>query len=50
MRKQTRAVFALLAAVAVLVPFGSASAATNPSFTQVINTGTQSVDIVNGGE
>jgi|JI10StandDraft_1071094.scaffolds.fasta_scaffold26496_2 hypothetical protein len=48
MRTQAKMFVALVAAVAVLVPFGSASAATNPNFTQVINAGTQSVDIVDG--
>jgi hypothetical protein len=46
MRTQAKMFVALVAAVAVLVPFGSASAATSSNFTQVINAGTQSVDIV----
>jgi len=48
MRTQAKLFAAALAAVAVLIPFGSASAATNPSFTQVINTANQSIDIVDG--
>ncbi|MFZ1249595.1 MAG: hypothetical protein WAQ24_04740 [Candidatus Saccharimonadales bacterium] len=48
MRTQAKLVVALLAVVAVLVPFGSASAATSTSLSQVINAGTLSVDIVDG--
>lgn len=47
MRKTAFVLALVLAAAAVLVPV-SGYAATNPSFTQVINAGTQSVDIVDG--
>lgn len=47
MRKTAFVLALVFAAAAVLVPV-SGYAATSPSFTQVINAGTQSVDIVDG--
>ncbi|MBP9853075.1 MAG: hypothetical protein QG629_641 [Patescibacteria group bacterium] len=47
MRKTAFVLALVFAAAAVLVPV-SGYAATNPSFTQVINAGTQSIDIVDG--
>ena len=47
MRKTAFVLALVFTAAAVLVPV-SGYAATNPSFTQVINAGTQSVDIVDG--
>jgi hypothetical protein len=46
MRKQANVLVALLAAVAVVIPAVSVSAATNPNLTQVINAGVQTFDIV----
>lgn len=48
MRKKASVLVALLAALAVLIPAGAASAATTPTLSQIINAGTLSVDIVNG--
>lgn len=48
MRKRASVLVALLAAMAVLVPTGAASAAMNPNLSQIINGGALSVDIVDG--
>lgn len=48
MRRKVSMLLAALAAVAVMIPIGSASAALNPNLSQVITAGTQSVDIVDG--
>jgi len=48
MRKKASVLVALLAAIAVFIPAGAASAATNPTLSQIINAGTLSVDIVDG--
>ncbi len=48
MRTKASLFVALLAAVAVIIPIGSASAATNPTLSQIITAGTLSVDIVDG--
>lgn len=48
MRTKASLFVALLAAVAVIIPAGSASAALSTNLSQVINAGTLSVDIVDG--
>ncbi len=46
MRTKASVLVTLLAAIAVLVPAGAASAATNPTLSQIINGGSLTVDIV----